>query len=789
MGGDVEVKNTTAVMRKHHKNEQNFNQIVCTVKMSQQTTSRSWPSAVQALNMKIIDNDAGGSGVLLFCLPLKRTVERFLTILVISIAQLSLASGATAGTALTLPVEVVGENGTIADVTVDVPARLAHEVSSLWMQIHGLSYADMVSVQVNKSAWFSLNNDTVAVAEPGKSYGGIGGSFTTLKVNLALPPNTVVEGANTIRFRFNFTDGLVSGFRVLAFNFLRGDSSKVLEADAFVEDDPNMWAAPLRDSDSLRAGKELWLNAQLTASALPNAPQIRAHCSDCHAQDGRDLKYFGFSNASIVARSRFHGLSDLQAQQIASYIRSLPFPSPGRPWNPPYQPGPGLDTQPVTNWAAGAGLAWVLDSDLATLPYIFAPKDNLGGRPVEDVVGSVPNWDAIVPAIRSNAFRPDGNLNVREIPIALQLPDWNHWLPRIHPLDAWGMAFQSSEFAELYGSVDSSSYVGRKVPSGASKQSLRAMLSSPDLSAMISSGRIAANFDRWRNARSALLKRYIERGAAAWTPDLGTKVYSTELWQLVKTWELTQEFGLEGRGRELFGESGDSRTWFNTIPAATAPAAANIPDGPAGMGGSALTNEYFNASWYELQVLLNNGNHRHHDRLPVDWISVIDGFQDLYRESRSPEPARLLVTVIKAMQSTDPRTGPQDLAQGWRPNQNVDPTIMVNEIWTPMFQLLSREVKRAITESLLAAWLDKNLQYPVAKYFRVGLSENSYAPPSRLGGISGGNVWEAADLFTAAGVNPDIVRKLQKWGADYTNVAALFQYSPKSSTRTKRSRH
>src|SRR5207249_8283580 len=136
-------------------------------------------------------------------------------------------------------------------------------------------------------AWFSLNNDTVAVAEPGKSYGGIGGGFSTLKVTLALPADAVVEGANTIRFRFNYTDGVVSGFRVLAFNLLAGDSSKILESDAFTEEDPEAWTPPLRDPDSIRAGKELWQSAQLKASARSDAPQIRAHCADCHAYDGR----------------------------------------------------------------------------------------------------------------------------------------------------------------------------------------------------------------------------------------------------------------------------------------------------------------------------------------------------------------------------------------------------------------------------------------------------------------------------------------------------------------------
>src|SRR3989442_49733 len=696
-----------------------------------------------------------------------------------------LASVATAGTTVTLPVEIVGENGTTSSVTVDVPARRAREVRSLWMQIHGLSYAGMVSVQVNNGAWFSLNNDTVAVAEPGKSYGGIGGGFSTLKVTLALPADAVVEGANTIRFRFDQSDGVASGFRVVAFNLLTGDSSKVLQPDAFTQEDPDTWTPPLRDPDSILSGQELWLRAQLKASTLPNAPQIRARCSDCHAYDGRDLKYFGFSNASIVGRARFHGLSDLQGRQIASYIRSLSVPSPGRPWNPPYQPGPGLDGQPVANWAAGAGLSWALDSDSATLPFIFAPSGDLAGRSAQDAVANAPDWNAIVPLISRSAFRPDGNLNPREIPISLQLPDWSHWLPRVHPLDAWGPAFQNSEFSKMYGAIDSPSLAGRRVPSGGSKRSLRGVLASPDLSALISSGRIVTYFDKWTNARRTLLKSYVERGGVNWSPDLSLKAYSTQLWQLVKTWEMTQEFGLEERGRDLFGATGESRTWFNTIPAATAPAAVNIPDGPSGMGGSALTNEYFDASWYELQVLLNSGNHRHRERLPVDWIYVLGGFHNLYSETRRPEPARLLVALIKAMQSTDPRTGPQDVAQGWRPSQNVDPTIMASEVWAPLFHPLSGDAKRAITESLLAAWLDKNMQYPLGRYFRVGLSANSYALPASYGSISGGKVWEAAPLFVAAGVNPDLIRQLQKWGTSYADTAARFQYSPGGTARSR----
>jgi hypothetical protein len=667
-----------------------------------------------------------------------RRLSALVVILLVTWAA-SLAARWARVTPVVLPVEVVGEDGTMASVTVDVPAAGARDVRTLWMQVHGLSYAGMASIQVNSSAWIALSNDTASVAEPGRSYGGIGGGFGTLKLTVPLPANTVVPGANTIRFRFNHTDGVASGFRVVAFNFLASDATKLVEPDAFVQENPDNWTPPLTDPDSLRAGREAWLGATLTASALPDAKTIRAHCADCHAHDGRDLKYFNFSNASIAARSRFHGLTDLQGRQIASYVRSLPGRGPGRPWNPPYQPGPGLDARPVAEWAAGAGLEWALETDSETLPYLFGE----GG-------------------ITPDVFRPDGNLNPREIPIALQLPDWSHWLPRVHPIDAWGAAFQRSEFSKLYDG---------------SPSSLRETLASPALAAHIASGRVATLFDKWTLARRTLLKPYVEPRDVKWTPELGTNAYGTQLWQLVKTWEMTQEYGLEGRGREFFGPTGEPRTWFNAIPAATAPAAVNIPDGPAGMGGTAVTNQYFDASWYELQVLVNSGNHRHFDRTPVDWVYVIGQFQNLYRESRRPEPARLLVALIKSMQSTDPRIGPADVEKGWRPTRTVDPAVVVLPAWAPMFAALPSETRRAVTESMLTAWLDKNEQYRVDRYFFAGIREKSYTVPGGYADIATGKPWASVPQLKAAGINPNLIARLQAWGASYSEMSQRFQYN------------
>ena len=683
------------------------------------------------------------------------------SIVLLFLATLAIPIGAVDASCsrIQLPVEVLGADGATANRTVALEAAQSESIRSLRLQVHGLRYPGQASVQVNTSSWIPLTNDTVIVATPGKTYGGIGGGFATLVLTLPLPSGTVVAGENTVRFRFDRTDGLASGYRVLDWNFLTAEGSEVLSRACFVEEAPETWTPPRPDAASIHAGQELWHTASLVASSLPSSPRIQAHCSDCHAHDGRDLKYFNFSNGSIVARSRFHGLTTLQGEQIASFIRSLPFPNPGRPWNPPYQPGPGLDKQPISNWAAGAGLSWILDQDANGLKYLLVSP---GARP-----------DSLDPhqlgrLITPDVFRPDGNLNAREIPIAMQLPDWSQWLPRIHPKDAWGADFADSKFATMYdgGTSGGESRINPKT-------SLRALLTATQTSDSDLRSVVPA-FARWSRARRTFLGRFVKT-KTAWSMELTNKVYSTQLWQLMKTWEMTQEFGLEEKGCTLFGETPEPRTWCNTVPAITAPAAANIPDGPTGVGGSPLASEYLSAAWYELQILLNSGHHQHHDRSPIDWVYVIGQFHDLYLQSHNPEPVRLLVAVTKAMQSSDVHLGPDNYSEGWRLEQNIDPRIMISPYWSPFFKPFPSEIRRSIAESLLAAWTEKTLSYPIAEYLPLPALQRDYKP-HLYSDISGGKVWEAAGQFRAAGVSDDLVARLVNWGIAYNQRAVALQY-------------
>jgi hypothetical protein len=160
----------------------------------------------------------------------------------------------------------------------------------------------------------------------------------------------------------------------------------------------------------------------------------------------------------------------------------------------------------------------------------------------------------------------------------------------------------------------------------------------------------------------------------------------------------------------------------------------------------------------------------------VAWVYLIGGFLDLYGQTHQPEPTRLLVAVIKALQSTDPHLGPDDLKRGWRPDENIDPRIMISPVWAPIFKPLPVEVHQALTTSLLAAWMDKNLQYPIEKHLPIGLPRRSYTQPRAYGDISGGKVWEAAKQFHDAGVPTELVQRLQHWGSAYADRAARLQY-------------
>lgn len=523
---------------------------------------------------------------------------------------------------LVMPIELLGEPGLTEHVTVHL-ARPAREGAYLALTTHRLTWREdgehastsaprnsvrpgtKGSVRLNGGAWLGLSNDTVTCEEHEAAFGCLNGSYMTVRIRVALDRLApgLVEGENDIELRFDETDGISSGWRVLALD-VRDATGGSLLADRVVEDDPDAWMPPRPAAEDIARGRELWATAPLTDLGFPNARHpIHATCASCHVTDGSDLAYFNYSNRSIVARSTFHGLTEEQGEQIASYIRSIDLHLPpgftrrdaGRPWNPPYQPGSGLDARPVELWAAGAGLGAVLEHD-ADMRHVMFPGDT---------------YD---PAI----LGAEGLLNPRETPLALQLPDWNAWLPTAAPEDliedpaALTSAVQYARFrtveAELAAHRDVD-FDTDAVLRGQIFWDLRAFAESRSMS--FPGEHFYTNRDVPMPPRTEQLMLQQTRHNLA-----------RDAWFNVRQFELIHGFRLEDQTAVSMASGSPVvpdgyRSWGQTYRVVFETAPHFVADGPGLTFNFTQPGNYLSTSWYSLEQILNGGHHA--ASLGVDW--------------------------------------------------------------------------------------------------------------------------------------------------------------------------
>jgi len=497
----------------------------------------------------------------------------------------------------------------------------------------------------------------------------------------------------------------------------------LLPASQFVNDDPNTWQPPSTAASDIAAGQALYQGASLTT---PNGP-IKAHCSDCHAQDGRDLKYFNYSNNSIQVRAMFHGLTATQGDQIASYIRSLNVPNPGRPWNPPYQPGPGLDSQPVANWSAGAGISAVLDSDADMQQYML-PGGSSGG------------WSA-------NSY-----LNARELPIPLQLPDWNAWLPVVHPMDSLGASFTSSPLNGYY-------------------LQLHSMLQ-PNSPASYANA-LGYFYDWFIAAEKFLPPLEASAVTANWSGNLRTTVYSVALWRMVKQWELNQQFGLEGMPQVPYGAKADSRGWFNNAAFNTSPAMLKITPGSGIGNGSIAVREYLAYIWYHTQLILNDGQGAESGNSPIDFSYTETTIKDLSLDTGSSPAASLeLMWLIKALQEyTSNGLGPQygSGTGGFAPTAVSPIQLVFGEI--SEWSATSPATQAALITDYVIPWFAQISIYTPQDFYKGGNGAGgTWARPTENPAtdewiVFGGQVWYMLPRLRYVGVDPNLTYQISAWAA------------------------
>lgn len=637
-------------------------------------------------------------------------VRSVFVVLSASIANLAFAATPT----LQLPIEVLGDGSPvtplIAEASLSLPSTGVTSASKLYFVCHRCGFYGApeyeptthlpvkikASVRVLGGAgqgdegsvpWVDITDANITLPDPERINGGISGGFYTTHITMDLDAATRARlvgapGSNRVQFRFNGTEGESNGFRIVDLQ-LRNDAGTKLDDEARSVADPRVerLAVTPWNADT-EAGRTLWYARDNNKKSPIVDRTIHAACASCHADNGRDLEYFNYSNHAIEARARFHGLSDTQARQIVAYLRftlrDVPYATLARPWNPPYQPGPGMDcTGPACeiNWAAGAGIDAVLDTASQALQALF--QRPVGG-PLDLTQADI---DRVMDA--------NATLNVRETKIPMQLPDWNAWLPTIHPDDVWpeggatgsfeqGAVFNASRANALNPNGqyhDVVSWLGSHLnPNGvrgdwshltpSQREEAQAKFTAFGWEAytFIGGGRgnhIADNGVFGAQVGGDALRAQASSATMAnASPDAFTRsafveraVSSMLHWSTVKQWEITQDYALEGNQQWFIGEKdpasgawkgrGEAHGWvFNTPgPFYLAPHMLYQDEHDASgkvtrewiMGfetGNVVASYYRTNQWYQLQMTINPGGQSGWVNYPMDW-PYLTGFDEV----------------------------------------------------------------------------------------------------------------------------------------------------------------
>ena len=527
---------------------------------------------------------------------------------------------------IALPVNVFGLDSPVSvtrSFTLDEPA------DRLWLRFHRPAFRDQLknpnrtpkaSIRVNGGNWIHVTNSNFNVNAQAMQAGGIGGGWQTMRMTLDV---NLPAGENTIAFRFNGTDGLSTGYRVIGINALR-DGTFVFEQPDFP--DPSTWTAPegYGSQEDIQEGKDLWYNGDIVESLKigRDLEPLSVSCAGCHAESGHDLQYFAFSNESIVNRSRFHGLSEADGKRIAAYIRSLElkrqdstsYDPPGRPWDPPYQPSPDLGQKPPSDWAAGGGLEWVLEDDAGMWQYLTEGTGDFRGI-----------FDAA----------SDEDIAVYDDPIALQLADWNQWLPRMHPYDIFGQHILQNTDEIGEGSTWRDDVIGHF-------EAMKATLDEQGAQGLAQGANEMAHFG------SAARKHYLNfldgKSYIQLENFSGERAeISIKKWAMTKIWQEMQQHHLADDADVLYGDdaetlswlSGDARIVFEIAPHISADNTSHFA------WQIAPTGDYTTTTWYHTQMILNAGNERGGAVSPVDW-----NYQPMFIQS-TPHPLRSIQTFAK----------------------------------------------------------------------------------------------------------------------------------------------
>jgi hypothetical protein len=250
-----------------------------------------------------------------------------------------------------------------------------------------------------------------------------------------------------------------------------------------------------------------------------------------------------------------------------------------------------------------------------------------------------------------------------------------------------------------------------------------------------------------------------------WTPDTTNITYSVPLWGLVKSWELNNEFQLEGLSQAFYGPMGSPRAWAGQFPFFASPNISSIP--PTYLkNGKKSTHDYLAFTWYHLQLLLNDSNKQQSSTSPIDW-GYLWGALNAMSDMVHPAEALHYEWLIRGLQISNNGKGPDVPFTGWQWQSSslfppVDP---VESIWIGVPQA----TRIALSEGFLRSWLALVSQFTPQQFY---LGTDQIAPtqiptPGRINAAVSGRLvdvmWYTIPQYRYVGVNQTLINQLADW--------------------------
>ncbi len=418
---------------------------------------------------------------------------------------------------------------------------------------------------------------------------------------------TVVD-SDTFTFTISDSNGKQAGTK----NYAGVKVAKlIVDVDDFTWENVNSWTAPT--GSNAGNGATRWAANDLLSPEFPGQV-ITASCAECHTKNGLDLKYFNYSNDSIIKRSIFHGYTEQEGKDIAAYIRANTSSNPGRPYNPVYQPCPNATVVSAYDWAGACTYRDVLPNNAGMIEELF-------GSSIE-----ASDWNPT----RTGAHFAQQRIN-------LQMLDWNDWLPLLHPKDTYSTAANSGFGADrtywptsqplrgydgyrarfeganagICPGAGCAAYLAGLAASGGGTTGIYGDIGNMN-GKFLASGLILHGISDvcQGNPADSECTRSVKNAANEYSK----RVYSVGLWSMTKQFEVLHEFGLEQYGQVLWPRNQIDRNSLTNTPFASsfnlAKAWGNNGDIPGMFDGTVATERIMSLIWYQLQGIMNRDNNQ-----------------------------------------------------------------------------------------------------------------------------------------------------------------------------------